>query len=232
MGRSTPWCWIAVLALAACGGSGGGEADVPAGDAPAVDVGYEAGLEDGEEATPEALADGEEVVCVPADSPNAFSDPCDGTIVDKNTQLAWQKEPTLETFANGKARCTELDLAGADDWRLPTIDELRGVILGCDKTRPAGVCGVHEGCWSQEDLKCWSATGPCFFACDQAKGPGPDGCYLDGLFPQPCQNYWSSTQAKMTGLSEKKAWTVSFVDASISPAPQDSDAFVRCVRGP
>jgi hypothetical protein len=195
-------------------------------------VAYEAGPEEGEEVPPEALADGEEVVCVPADSPNGYSDPCDGTVADKSTGLTWQKEPSYEAFTDAKSRCDGLDLAGAGDWRLPNIDELRGVILGCDKTRPTGVCGVHENCWNQDDSKCWSATGPCFFACDQGKGPGPDGCYMDGLFPQPCQIYWSSTQAKMTGLGDKKAWTVSFVDASISHTPQSSYAFARCVRGP
>lgn len=215
---------VITLIMIGCGG-GGGEADSIISPE-AIEVEFEGGLQDENEVTEE------EIVCLPQESENGFSDRCEGTIVDKNTGLIWQKECGYEPYAEGKTRCEALELGGFDDWRLPSIDELRSIILGCEKTRPTGVCGVHENCWNQEDPKCWSATGDCFFACANGEGPGPDGCYMDGLFIQPCQNYWSSTQAKMSGLGDKKAWTVSFVDGSISPASQSNYNFVRCVRGP
>ncbi len=56
----------------------------------------------------------------------SFTDNGDGTITDNNTGLIWQKTPDDGTFSWDEAGeyCEDLELAGYDDWRLPTAKEL------------------------------------------------------------------------------------------------------------
>jgi len=64
----------------------------------------------------------------------------DGTITDLNTGLMWAKDPGSKlTYNQAVAGAATFDLAGFDDWRLPTIKELYSLILfsgydpsGCD----------------------------------------------------------------------------------------------------
>lgn len=52
-----------------------------------------------------------------------------GTLVDEITGLTWQQRPTAEALNWSAANryCDELSLAGHNDWRLPTIRELRSL---------------------------------------------------------------------------------------------------------
>ena len=54
----------------------------------------------------------------------------DGIIFDTGTNLLWQQSPPNKTFTwkEAKKYCKSLTLAGYDDWRLPTIDELKVLI--------------------------------------------------------------------------------------------------------
>ncbi|MCP4246869.1 MAG: DUF1566 domain-containing protein [bacterium] len=61
----------------------------------------------------------------------AFRDNGDGTVTDLNTGLMWQQTPDLDdksTFAEAVADADTFELAGYDDWRLPTIKELYSLI--------------------------------------------------------------------------------------------------------
>jgi hypothetical protein len=53
----------------------------------------------------------------------------DGAVRDTKTSLQWsQKDNGADVdFKGAKAFCDELTLAGHDDWRLPTIEELEGI---------------------------------------------------------------------------------------------------------
>jgi len=50
-------------------------------------------------------------------------------VIDKVTNLMWQNEDILQylTWENGKKYCEELRFKGCADWRLPTIQELKGL---------------------------------------------------------------------------------------------------------
>jgi hypothetical protein len=69
-----------------------------------------------------------------------YTDNGDGTITDLNTGLMWTKEPGLNlTYSQAVAAVVTFNLAGHNDWRLPTIKELYSLILfsgydpsGCD----------------------------------------------------------------------------------------------------
>jgi hypothetical protein len=53
----------------------------------------------------------------------------DGAVRDTKTSLEWsQKDNGADIdFKGAKAFCDDLDLAGHDDWRLPTLEELKGL---------------------------------------------------------------------------------------------------------
>ena len=54
----------------------------------------------------------------------------DGTIFDTTTNLLWQQSPSKKRFTWEKVNkyCKSLTLAGYDDWRFPTIEELKTLI--------------------------------------------------------------------------------------------------------
>jgi len=56
----------------------------------------------------------------------AFEDNEDGTISDLNTDLMWQQTPVNTGFSWQEAvdYCNDLELAGYDDWRIPSLKEL------------------------------------------------------------------------------------------------------------
>ena len=73
-----------------------------------------------------------------------YVDSGDGTVTDLITGLMWQQLPGAKvTFAEAVALTTSFDLAGYDDWRLPTIKELYSLIL---------FTGVDPSGWEGSDV--------------------------------------------------------------------------------
>ena len=68
----------------------------------------------------------------------AYQDNGDGTVTDLNTGLMWQQDPgDKATYYEAVANASSLNLAGYDDWRLPTIKELYSLIV-FSGTDPSG----------------------------------------------------------------------------------------------
>jgi len=67
-----------------------------------------------------------------------FIDNKDGTVTGTKTGLMWQKDtaPNSYTWREAKTYCKELELAGYNDWRLPTIQELI-MIVNYSRFNPA-----------------------------------------------------------------------------------------------
>lgn len=59
-----------------------------------------------------------------------FIDNRDGTITDTKTDLIWQKEADCKAYTWPEAMnyCRGLNLAGHEDWRLPTVQELVSLV--------------------------------------------------------------------------------------------------------
>ncbi len=75
----------------------------------------------------------------------SYTDNGDGTVTDLNTGLMWRQDPGEKTtYAQAVAGADALDLAGYDDWRLPTIEELYSLIL-FSGTDPSN-CTDSSGC--------------------------------------------------------------------------------------
>jgi hypothetical protein len=154
--------------------------------------------------------------------------PCDGGFSDPATGLCWQDPPSADSFtqADADAYCEALELSGHDDWRLPTISELRSLVRGCSFFETGGDCGVTDDCLY---LACFDEA----FSSDECPwggGPGEDGDYLDPALTESTINSMSWSSSVVGGATDT-AWVIWF-DGEIGINPQnvaDLD-LVRCVR--
>jgi len=115
---------------------------------------------------------------------------------DKNTGLQWQNPAMTDEndcsghtsyYVDAKSYCENLKWAGHDDWRLPTIDELRTLIRRCTMTQPEGQCLVSSECLGEECFQ-WQCLG-----CEEKTSQSYFDCYWpDGLYGQ-CDMYWSAS---------------------------------------
>ncbi|MDD5306947.1 MAG: DUF1566 domain-containing protein [Deltaproteobacteria bacterium] len=142
---------------------------------------------------------------------------------DSTSKLSWQV-----TLSGGEMQwqpavdhCGGLVLCGHDDWRLPTIGELRSLIRGCPATGTGGTCGVTDGCPSDS---CWSQA--CY---DCSFEGGPDnGCYWPAEIEGDCSYWcWSSSHAS----DVYKAWYVGFNLGYVDHFDKVNTIYARCVRG-
>jgi hypothetical protein len=140
--------------------------------------------------------------------------------------LTWQDPPAAEMGRNeARTYCEELTLDGHDDWRLPTISELRALVAGCPASMPGGACNlVHEN---------GTSSAPPYAACEgcaRGAGPGPGGCYWLGR-SGPCGTYWSTTGLYHFDL---EGHALDFATASMMTLGWATSVpfHVRCVRGP
>jgi len=125
-------CALLVVGIA-LSGLGGGNSDV--GEAAATNLTYPI-VDTGQGNC--YNSDGEAIAC-PAEgeafygqdaqyegAPFAFQDNGDGTVTDLNTGLMWQVTPSSQSFSYEEAveYAENLELAGYDDWRVPSTKEL------------------------------------------------------------------------------------------------------------
>jgi hypothetical protein len=162
-------------------------------------------------------------------------------VCDDETGLCWQ-DPQRNAAVIGDTGlisqealryCDELVLGGFDDWRLPSIDELRSIIAGAPNTEPGGVCGVIAGA----DLS--AAQDPTCFGEPRGEGPNVDGCYLQLGLTGPCdrpdpatENHALETWALDAAADSPERW-LSFVSFDLGAVGFNhvcSLAEVRCVR--
>jgi len=64
---------------------------------------------------------------------------------DPVTGLQWTKQATANN-PSPETYCNDLVLEGKNDWRLPTITELRSIVSGCASLEPGGSCGSYHDC--------------------------------------------------------------------------------------
>ena len=149
----------------------------------------------------------------------------DGVWSDSSSGLMWQNgDDCYHEWGEAIAYCDSLSLAGYDDWRLPTISELRSIIRGCPDSETGGLCDVSDDCLTWDCLSMFCDGDDCI----EGDGPGPEGLFwppeLDGYGGV----YWSSSEVEE--YSGSNAWTVFFIGGDVAFAPIISSLFVRCVR--
>jgi hypothetical protein len=170
---------------------------------------------------------GDDGTCQPP-AGSVLQNACDGTLHDPVTGLEWPWGFLgSKDFPDARALCDNLATGGHDDWRLPTIDELRSLVVGCPATATDGPCPIHDACTSV------ACDGPDCAGCTAGAGPGPDGRYLDGAFkPSVEAQFWSVTRIE---ANEAPAFVVEFDTARVHWYVTTADVSykgVRCVRGP
>lgn len=150
-------------------------------------------------------------------------DRAEADCVDPESDVCWQRVTSQETMGWLYAMdyCEAMGLGGYV-WRLPSIDELRSLIDGCDETETDGACDVTEDCL---DSSC--ATAECA-GCGSYGGPGYGGCYWDTDVEGPCGCYWTSSPWDDYSMN---AWAVGFDLGSVNGYDKNSTCYVRCVAG-
>jgi hypothetical protein len=155
------------------------------------------------------------------------SEPVGGTWFDAATGRTWEQSPSEEKLNREEAadHCAALNIGGLDDWRLPTVGELRGLIRGCDETVVGGSCGVDDSC---VQASCGGLFG--CLGCDQYQGPA-GGCYWPAELGGNCSWYWSSTKVE-GAIGGASYWAALYEDGSLRQALDLSITTnnVRCVR--
>lgn len=129
----------------------------------------------------------------------------------------------LVTFTQAENYCKNLKQGGFADWRLPTIDELRTLVVNCPKVESGGACRVSDAanclsiaCYSEEDCTCQGENDYAVFS--------KFGYEQHGI-------YWSSSSGIKNG--EKFVWGLLMTgDATLATADPEEDylAQVRCVH--
>jgi hypothetical protein len=172
-------------------------------------------------------------------SPNGFRDNCNRTLTDTRSNRTWFQHMDWATDSMaGQDYCDKSDWAGYRDWRLPTITELRSLIIGCPETTAGGTCSVTETCYCTKDERCFAEMGECrntaCYGCSINQGPGLGGCYMDPFFDDYCNLHWSSTRVPVRFAGDYRGWYVTFYDGGVNlPPTTGTNAWaVRCVRGP
>lgn len=192
--------------------------------------------------------------CVPYTTNYGFRDLCDGTVLDTTTGLIWQKGfgDSGSTVLSIKGYCEKLKLGSKDgpevmydDWRTPSVDELRTLIVGCPATVFGGSCKISQTCWAEEctgtpdynvpGCKCANQGGPTPLPDDNPNDEfPPDRCYLDASFEPWCQLYWSYTKAQKQVGQPDRLYYVTFYDGAVktvNPGSPITSQYVKCVRG-
>lgn len=151
-----------------------------------------------------------------------------------NTHLMWENPMTYTAFggvepshADSITYCENLVLAGHDDWRLPTIDELRTLVRGISTIAYGGKCPTSENCTTQEtcneDKDNTQGFGNSCLGCEALNTDKYDPadsylnldedcqltktqldnneCYIvKAMHGDPCDGTWSSTKNTTTSI--------------------------------
>lgn len=147
--------------------------------------------------------------------------------VDESTGLMWQVDlcsPDIGPWYWAKRACEELVQNDFDDWRLPTISELRTLVQGCDNTSTGGACNVTDSCLES------SCENNACNGCQLGEGPN-NGCYGNSALSGECYDFWSGSEVEDQSDS---AWFISFDKGQVMNYYQTCDSGCeypfRCVR--
>lgn len=155
------------------------------------------------------------------------------TWYDSTTDLSWQAALAGDSTSRTRSwqesldHCADIVFCGHNDWRLPTISELRSLISGCSTTRIGGRCGVIDTCRDDSSSSTCYDEASCS-GCTEKSGVGSE-CYWPSAIQLDCLSFsfWSSTSS--VGGSDG-AWVVTFSEAGIETHAKSNTNREICVR--
>lgn len=110
--------------------------------------------------------------------------------------------------------CNNLSVCGYDDWKLPSVGQLRTLFKNCSKTQTGGACGVSNRCMA---ASCDNSQCSCAFT-------STDG-YYSKLGDPASLSLWSRSKSS----KDPTYWMANFGNASLESI-QPFDNEFRCVR--
>lgn len=166
--------------------------------------------------------------CECGDTDAAEVETPEGAWYDPDSGLTWENPASSDPFAWGEAEryCYDLVIGDLEDWRLPTISELRSLVRGCPEMEIGGACGVTDEC---ADYPSCTEGSDCL--CNAKKGPD-EGCFWPEPLEGPCgdgQFFWSATPVR-GNLEYEAAWFLGYSRAETGWNQKMGSAYVRCVR--
>jgi hypothetical protein len=116
-----------------------------------------------------------------------------GLYADHTTGLGWWPLVGFYGYGDTKTACAELVVSGRDDFRLPTIDDVRSLAADCPATRPGGSCPISDPSCLSEDCG-FGTEGECASCIGGPEGTAqhPTGGYCRVDAPL-CNNFWTSS---------------------------------------
>lgn len=145
---------------------------------------------------------------------------------DPDSGLIWQNPPAedLMEWQEAKDYCAYLLLKNRDDWRLPTINELRSLVRNCPGTMTDGECQVTDDCL---DSLCWNNKHCGHFDCYHSIDDPTEGCLWPDEILGECHCYWTFFTTNV--MNYDYAWFVDFETGAIN---YSADVYysTRCVR--
>jgi len=137
--------------------------------------------------------------------------------LNKENNLMWQYEINSDkySFSNAEKYCEKLIYAGHEDWRLPTISELRTLMQNCPTTQVEGSCEVKDSCLSLDICR----NSDC-------EGCSPDNNGKYSVFGD-IGWFWSSF---VLSDHEGNAWYLNFHNGNVDNYLLYHKGNVRCVR--
>jgi hypothetical protein len=152
--------------------------------------------------------------------------PCEDVWADDTSGLMWENCPKLfqGNWSGAINYCNNLVHGGFDDWRLPTLSELRSLVRGCPDAVTGGACNATDECLNEENCMNHPCSVP---SCDYKGGPA-NGCYRDPSVVGECDYHWSS---KESATYDDSAWYIDFMNGVINPTEKSwKELYGRCVR--
>jgi len=150
---------------------------------------------------------------------------------DPETGLDWEMNATEDElgYAEAQGYCDGLAKGGFDDWRLPTIEELRTIADDALATADGGDCPVTDD-YSFSTTETPPEPPPGCYAAMPSLGIGVGGCYWRAPFVGTCSNTWSQS----TNSGNGRKWRLDFFSGRIVSDVTDDWSRLsrtRCVRG-
>ena len=140
----------------------------------------------------------------------------------------WSARSALfKTWSEAKEYCANLEEGGYPQgtWQLPTINDLRTIIVKCTYNMPDGNCGVTDDCTASSCYNNLNCNNTNHSEC-KSDNNSNDGC---GSHSKLCETspLWSSS----TKDNNNNAWFVKFSEGNIGYTSTDNNTTrpVRCV---
>ena len=141
------------------------------------------------------------------------------------------KQPQNITWLEAEQHCKDLTEGGFEDWRMPTISELRTLVQNCKKTATGGLCKVTDECtasYSTANPQCYNID--LCTSTTNAFGIERCGDKTDGSYSKlgdASVYIWSSSEPDE---DHDKAWYIYFKNTNILNQKKTLTGRIRCVH--